>query len=158
MEATAKQIVETHISNSLECEWLCEGTLADGIIRPSLCLDDAWIGIQVKSTAGLSNGVYHFHHTNRYNGLLILCIGLDQKLLWTIPGCDVKVTGISVTPGGKWDAYRCSWHDVSSTLGAVQPFTRDDQLSFGAYLCRRVNKMNMLHISLGSNCCVLRDS
>merc|ERR1712194_27792 len=116
-EATAKQIVEARISTSLECEWLGEGTLADGIVRPSLCSDDAWIGIQVKATPGLvPAGSYRFAGCNKYSGLLMLCVSIDKELLWLIPGCDVKVVGMSITVGGKWDAYRCSWHDLSSGL------------------------------------------
>ncbi|CAK0891047.1 unnamed protein product [Prorocentrum cordatum] len=116
MQATAQQIIEAHVSTALECEWMCEGTLADGIVRPSLCSDDAWIGIQIKSTAEPWNGSYRFAGAKKYAGLLMLCVGLDQELLWLIPGCDVNVECLSISVGGKWDAYRCPWHDLSSEL------------------------------------------
>ncbi|CAK0884787.1 unnamed protein product, partial [Prorocentrum cordatum] len=118
-EARAMQIIEMSISSSLECEWLREGTLADGIFRPSMCLDDAWIGIQVKSTARKVHGAYRFNRVNRYAGLVVLCIGLDRDLLWLIPGVDLKVASLGIYSGGKWSGYHCPWHDLSSTLRSV---------------------------------------
>lgn len=44
-EAVAKSVVEEHISDSLEFRWLGEGTLADAVVRPSLHVDDSWIGV-----------------------------------------------------------------------------------------------------------------
>uniref|UniRef100_A0A7S0FWN1 PD(D/E)XK endonuclease domain-containing protein n=1 Tax=Pyrodinium bahamense TaxID=73915 RepID=A0A7S0FWN1_9DINO len=51
--------------------------------------------------------------------MMLLLISLDGPLLWAIPGHGIPVRYISITVGGKWDCYRCSWSDLPLILHSV---------------------------------------
>lgn len=107
-EALSKHLFEQHLDhNDWELEWMYEGTRADGALKKRTCsIDDGWVGIQIKATNRPTQGirrVYQFAGVSGYDGLLVICIALDQALLWTIPGGDLKVRTLTITIGGKWD-------------------------------------------------------
>lgn len=122
VEALSRQLFEEHISsNDWELEWMYEGTRADGAFRPATTsvVDDGWVGLQMKAASKPISGtaaVYHFSRTQGYSGLLLCCMALDAHLLWTIPGDQVKVQGVEIRPGGKWDHHRCCWSKLDDAL------------------------------------------
>ena len=78
-----------------------DGCRADIALRPIDCMEDLWLGIQVKSTCKKGNrGEYDFKLNGiNYDNYLILCICLEDKKMWLIPYEDVKgqkTIGISI--------------------------------------------------------------
>jgi hypothetical protein len=61
-----------------------DGCKADIIMKPIHCLQDEWIGIQVK-TCSKPLLDYGFHVANDYSNMLILCISESDKKMWGIP-------------------------------------------------------------------------
>jgi hypothetical protein len=57
---------------------------ADIIMKPSECIDDKWIGIQVK-TCNKKGLVYGFHIDQNYSGIAMLCICKEDRKMWIIP-------------------------------------------------------------------------
>lgn len=97
IEAASKEIIECGLAGSgLELEWMPEGTRADGAVRPKAASsDDSWVGLQLKATTGpRPNGAHAFHRTSQLDGLLVICIALDSRLLWVLPGAEVKVSAL----------------------------------------------------------------
>eukprot|EP00445_Apocalathium_hangoei_P010989 CAMPEP_0203886436 /NCGR_PEP_ID=MMETSP0359-20131031/30255_1 /ASSEMBLY_ACC=CAM_ASM_000338 /TAXON_ID=268821 /ORGANISM="Scrippsiella Hangoei, Strain SHTV-5" /LENGTH=372 /DNA_ID=CAMNT_0050807261 /DNA_START=310 /DNA_END=1428 /DNA_ORIENTATION=- len=119
-EASAKTLIQDRLHGTgLELLWLGEGTWADGIIRLRQALpDDSWMGVQVKSTNNPQEAVV-FNGTRGYKGLVLLCLSLADNSLYVIPGCCVSVQCIHISRGGKWDAFRCHWHDLPNVLRSM---------------------------------------
>jgi len=115
-EAASKIAVEKTVGYHFEVQWLGEGTRADGILRPQQHTADEWIGIQVKATAGKREYAHHFTKTQEYAGLMLVCVALDCMQFWLIPGACVCAKKLSISAGGKWDAYRRCAAGVADAL------------------------------------------
>lgn len=75
------------------------------------------MGVQVKASSHPRRpGNYVFSKTAGYHGLLVLCVALDERLLWALPGSQLNASGLSLTLRGKWDSYRCCWSGLSAVL------------------------------------------
>ncbi|CAK0871804.1 unnamed protein product [Prorocentrum cordatum] len=116
IEAASKVAVEKTVGYHFEVRWLGEGTRADGIFRPQQHTADEWIGIQVKATAGRRGGAHQFTGTKEYAGLMLVCVALDCMQFWIIPGVCICARNLSISAGGKWDAYRRCVAGVADAL------------------------------------------
>lgn len=124
VEAISKRVFADGLDRSAwDLEWMPEGTRADGALRPrALVGGDSWFGIQMKATATSHAGrpnAYSFTNLRGYGGLLIVCIALDACRLWVLPGVAVDSPKLTITIGGKWDRYRCSWGHLGAVLACA---------------------------------------
>jgi len=64
---------------------LWEGTLADILIRYKY--KKLFYGIQIKTTKKISKKKrYQFNHTKGYEGLILICVCIDENKIWVMPG------------------------------------------------------------------------
>ena len=96
-----------------------DGCRADIALRPIDCMEDLWLGIQVKSTCKKGNrGEYDFKLNGiNYDNYLILCICLEDKKMWLIPYEDVKgqkTIGISIK--SKYNHYEVTIDNITNKL------------------------------------------
>ena len=79
-------------------------------VQGGLCL-------QLKSASGRGskNQIYQFRRTAGYEGMLLILVALDQRLLWAVPGHFVTQKCLSISVGTERDR---SWRvsDLGSTL------------------------------------------
>ena len=83
-------------------------------------------GIQIKSTSEKAKGEnkYIFNQTGngskskaiKYPNIWIVCVALDKKLIWGFHGNAVKVKGLNITPGGKYDDNAIAKEDFAQAL------------------------------------------
>ena len=63
-----------------------EGCKADILYKPSDCLEDKWLPIQIKTTNESSNMSYKFSNCDNYDRYLMCCIYLKDSLIWLFNG------------------------------------------------------------------------
>merc|ERR1711998_481523 len=83
-----------------------EGCRADGrVVLPN----GSALAVQIKTTRGLAKGTtnqYKFQSTRGYEECLVICCAVSESKFWLIPGEALsKVSGLTITTGGKWDRY-----------------------------------------------------
>lgn len=94
-----------------------EGCLADIAIKPINIETDEWLGIQVKTTYK-PNNTYEFKCNQRYKNLLVVCVCLEDKRIWMIPGDDITVKQ-KISIGlfrSKYDSYEVQKSDMIRTI------------------------------------------
>ena len=90
-----------------------EGCRADGrVVLPN----GSALAVQIKTTRGLAKGTtnqYKFQSTRGYEECLVICCAVSESKFWLIPGEALsKVSGLTISTGGKWDRYSVPAEDV----------------------------------------------
>jgi len=93
MEYESFLIFKELICDKFEVKKMCEGTLADVAIRPIGNIDDKYLPIQLKSTKqpnSINSNNYVFCNMNKYAGMLVFCVCIEDKRMWLIEGHKLK--------------------------------------------------------------------
>jgi DNA-directed RNA polymerase subunit RPC12/RpoP len=72
-----------------------DGCLADMAIKPVGVEEDQWMPVQIKTTQ-LNETGYSFNCTDKYDGMLIICMCWTDKKMWFFDGSLMKHTKISI--------------------------------------------------------------
>jgi len=86
-------ILKNLISNNFEIIKMCEGTLADVVIRPLFVNNDKWLPIQLKATGKpqkTNSNNYYFSKINKYETMLVFCICIEDQRMWLFEGKFLK--------------------------------------------------------------------
>jgi hypothetical protein len=108
------------ICDKFEVIKMCEGTLADVAIRPIGNLHDKYLPIQLKSTKqpnSINSNNYVFRNMNKYAGMLVFCVCIEDKRMWLIEGN--KLNNINLTIGNKSSLY--SSYEISDNNNLHNP-------------------------------------
>lgn len=97
-----------------------DGCKADVIIKPKICSEDLWLGIQVKTTHDKTDqGKYTFRLNNgKYENCIILCFCETDKKMWLIPYEDIiEITSsIGISLKSKYNKYEVTNENVIEKL------------------------------------------
>ena len=86
-------ILKNIISTNFEIIKMCEGTLADAVIRPLSNNTDKWLPIQLKATnkpQKTNSNNYYFSKINKYETMLVFCVCIEDKRMWLFEGNFLK--------------------------------------------------------------------
>jgi len=107
-----------NLKNDFEIIKAFDGCKVDLIFRPKYVTDDAWVGIQVKTTE-MIRLTYSFHlDNNLYDNCLIILYCHQDKALWLIPENIIpKQNKISIGyKKSKYNIYRIEIESISKNL------------------------------------------
>ena len=98
-----------------------DGCKADVIIKPTMCSNDLWLGIQVKTTHDKTyQGKYTFRLNNgKYENCIILCFCEKDKKMWLIPYEDIfgtTTSSIGISIKSKYNKYEVTNENVIEKL------------------------------------------
>ena len=97
-----------------------DGCKSDVIIKPKLCIEDLWLGIQVKTTYKKTEiGKYCFRINNgKYENCIILCFCEEDKKMWLIPYEEVIgiTSSISISVKSKYNKYEVTNENIIEKL------------------------------------------
>lgn len=72
-----------------------EGCKADMIVKPLDCNQDAWLPIQLKHCNG-SGEQFTFHHMNKYDKMVVVCMETNTNRIWFFNGSDLKFSSLTI--------------------------------------------------------------
>lgn len=107
----------THISNTISESFNVikshEGCLADMIIKPINVIEDAWIGVQLKSRTCLS-----FNKIGKYPNMVVICVHMPDLNTWIFNGNNlIGKNTISIGKNkSKYSSYEVSEKDLENVL------------------------------------------
>jgi hypothetical protein len=113
VEAESYSIVRELLKDRLNIQKTHEQCICDMIVKP---LDDnrnEWMGIQLKCRTlkcRTQSSQYCFTKLHRYDGFLIICVGLPSKQMWLFEGSSLinqKTISIGLVKS-KYDEYECA--------------------------------------------------
>lgn len=93
IEYDSYNIIKNLINNNFEVIKMCEGTLADLVIRPLNSNNNKWLPIQLKATQEpqvTNSNNYYFSKVNKYTNMLVICICIKDKRIWLFEGNNLK--------------------------------------------------------------------
>jgi hypothetical protein len=121
-----------------------DGCKADVIIKPTLCSEDLWLGIQVKTTHKKTDmGKYSFKLNNgKYENCIILCFCDEDKKMWLLPYEDISgitTTSIGISIKSKYNKYEVNHENVI------------EKLTYYYELCNKLS-FTILDTPIGESC------
>jgi len=121
--------IKAFLEKDFEVERTKEGCKADFMIRPKDCLDDQWIGVQLKVTQKMSFKMYTFRNVSKsYDDLLIFCYCLEEKKLWILPYFDIKdlKANLNISERSKYNKYLIL--STTNILAQIESFKNKSKL------------------------------
>lgn len=104
------------IKTEYDCKKTFEGCLADLTVKPKSQPNDAWLQIQVKTSATCLR-TYGFHSSKKYIDCLMLCICWEDKKMWIFDGNCMTLSKISVGFNkSKYDVNECTPENIIEKL------------------------------------------
>jgi len=120
------------VKSNFEVKKTFDGCKADIVIRPNLCNEDIWLGIQVKTTNKKTDREQYYFRLNNgnYENCLLLCICEEDKNIWLIPYEDVKgQKTIGIAKKSKYNVYEVNkdnlFEKILAFYNSIQNFTFD---------------------------------
>lgn len=158
IESQACKLLLPLLSDAFDVEQVRDGAHCDlAVRRVGVAEDDAWYGLQIKSTAGRGrSGRATFSHVNKYPHAVVVCVNLSQSSansaeIWLFHGRDlVRPTGHNLDIGrvSKYDAHKVSAADICTRLSTMLlsgyktralAWLDTEQLSINTYLEHRAH-------------------
>ena len=100
------KLIEEYLTPYYEIVRTKEGCLADLAIRKKGEQEDKWIPVQVKTTVQICHGMYSFTIHNTYKDMLMMCICISEKKIWTMPYNHLKVKSkLNISVQSKYTKY-----------------------------------------------------
>ena len=98
-----------------------EGCKADFAIKPCDEINDKWLGVQLKTTRGVSHNLYGFKiHKNDYDNMVLLCYCVSDNSIWLIPFQAIshvkRTINIGLTEKSIYSKYKVDKHTIINKL------------------------------------------
>jgi len=96
-----------------------DGCNVDMIYRPKECIEDKWVGIQVKTTKR-RNPTYNFHIQTSYKNCLLLLYCCEDEMMWIIPENIITISKVDIGyKKSKYNIYKTELNCITKRLSEL---------------------------------------